>query len=287
MNSRVVLALAVSAGMALLVTGIFYQVAVKGRDDGPAPLAAAKEVVVAAKDLAIGAAIESQDLRLEEWPGDKIPPGAFQDINEVIGRVTINRVLIQEPIVDRRLAPPGSGVGLSPKVPLGMRAMAVRVDDVNSVAGFVLPEARVDVLLTGQPPGGGKATRLTKTILSNVRVISAGEHLAPDASGRPRRVPVVTLLLSPEQAELLTLAKAHGRIQLVLRNVMDEVPTKTKGVREPELFALDFKPVLKPRPVKPAPLAIIRAAPPPQHKVEVIRGNRKSVQSFVVGASRK
>ena len=92
--------------MALLVTGIFYQVAIKGRDDGPAPLAAAKEIVVAAKDLAIGAAIESQDVGLEEWPGDRIPPGAFQDINEVIGRVTINRVLIQEPIVDRRLAPP-------------------------------------------------------------------------------------------------------------------------------------------------------------------------------------
>ena len=163
--------------------------------------------------------------------------------------------------------------------------MAVRVDDVNSVAGFVLPEARVDVLLTGR--AGGEVGRLTKTILSNVRVISAGEHLAPDASGKPRRVPVVTLLLSPEQAELLTLAKAHGRIQLVLRNAMDEVATKTKGVREPELFALDFKPVLKRRPVRPAPPALVRVPPPPQHKVEVIRGNRKSVQSFGVGASRK
>ena len=273
--------------MALLVTGIFYQVAVRGRDDRPAPLAAAREVVVAAKDLSIGAAIESQDLRLEEWPGDKVPPGAFQDINEVIGRVTVNRVLVQEPIVDRRLAPPGSGVGLSPKVPPGMRAMAVRVDDVNSVAGFVLPEARVDVLLTGQPPGGGQGTRLTKTILSNVRVLSAGEHLAPDASGRPQRVPVVTLLVSPEQAELLTLAKTHGRIQIVLRNIMDKLATKTKGVREPELFALDFKPVVKARPVKPAPPAMIRVAPPPRLKVEVFRGNRKSVQSFGAGASRK
>ncbi len=93
-------------------------------------------------------------------------------------------------------------------------------------------------------------------------------------------MPVVTLLLSPEQAELLTLAKAHGQIQLVLRNVMDEVATKTKGVREPELFALDFKPVLKPRPVKPAPPSVIRVVPPPRRNVEVIRGNRKSVQSF-------
>ena len=273
--------------MALLVTGIFYQVAVRGRDDRPAPLAAAREVVVAAKDLKIGAAIDSQDLRLEEWPGDRIPPGAFEDINDVIGRVTVSRVLVQEPVVDRRLAPPGSGVGLSSKVPPGMRAMAVRVDDVNSVAGFVLPEARVDVLLTGQQLGGGRGTRLTKTILSNVRVISAGEHLTPDASGRPRRVPVVTLLLFPEQAELLTLAKTHGHIQLVLRNVMDEAPTITKGVREPDLFALDFKPVLKPRPARPAPPPVMRIAPPPQQKVEVFRGNRKSVQSFGAGASRK
>ena len=273
--------------MALLVTGIFYQVAVRGRDDGPALVAADREVVVAAKDLSIGAAIESQDLRIEQWPGDRVPPGAFEDINEVIGRVTVNRVLIQEPIVDRRLAPPGSGVGLSPKVTPGMRAMAIRVDDVNGVAGFVLPEARVDVLLTGQLPGGGPGTRLTKTILSKVRVISAGEHLTPDSTGRPQRVPVVTLLLSPEQAELLTLAKTHGRIQLVLRNAMDEVATKTKGVREPELFALGFKPVLKPRPAKPAPPVIQRSAPPPRQKVKVIRGNRKSVQSFGAGESRR
>ena len=93
--------------MALLVTGIFYQVAVKGRDDGPAPLAAAKEVVRGGEGPRDRSSDQSQDLRLEEWPGDKIPPGAFQDINEVIGRVTVNRVLIQEPIVDRRLAPPG------------------------------------------------------------------------------------------------------------------------------------------------------------------------------------
>ena len=273
--------------MALLVTGIFYQVAVRGRDDRPALLAAAREVVVAAKDLKVGAAIGSQDLRMEEWPGNRIPPGAFEDITEVIGRVTVRRVLVQEPIVDRRLAPPGSGVGLSPKVPPGMRAMAVRVDDVNGVAGFVLPEARVDVLLTGHLTGGGPGTRLTKTILSNVRVMSAGEHLTPDSSGRPQRVPVVTLLLSPEQAELLTLAKTHGRIQLVLRNVMDEAPTKTKGVREPDLFALDFKPVLQPRPARPAPPAVIRTPPPPRRQVEVIRGSRKSVQSFSAGASRK
>ena len=200
MNSRVALALAISAGMALVVSGIFYQVAVRGRSSVPAPVEIG-EVVVAARDLDIGAAIEATDLKVEPWPANRIPDGSFQQIDDVINRVTVSRVLINEPIVDRRLALPGSGVGLAPKVPEGMRAMAVRVDDVNGVAGFVLPEARVDVLLTGSPRNRAEIGQITRTILSNVRVISAGEHLAPDASGRTKRVPVVTLLLTPRQAE--------------------------------------------------------------------------------------
>ena len=283
MNSRVVLALAISAGMALLVTGIFYQVAVRGRNN-PVQQVEMVEIVVATQDLEIGAAIEAPNLKLEQWPSNKVPEGAFETIEDLVGRVTISRSLINEPISARRLAPAGSGVGLSPKVPPGMRAMAVRVDDVNSVAGFVLPEARVDVLLTGTPVGVGDIGRLTKTILSNVRVIAAGEHLAPDASGRPQRVPVVTLLLSPEQAELLTLARAEGQIQLVLRNSMDEDVTRTTGVRQPELFSIDFKPAPKPRAGRPPRVIRVQAPPRPAQSVEVYRGNQKSVQSFASSA---
>ena len=235
MNSRVALALAISAGMALVVSGIFYQVAVRDGPSEPQPVEIG-EVVAAARDLNIGAAIEAADLKIEPWPANRIPDGSFQQIDDVISRVTVNRVLANEPIAERRLALPGSGVGLAPKVPEGMRAMAVRVDDVNGVAGFVLPEARVDVLLTGSPKNRADLGRVTRTILSNVRVISAGEHLAPDASGRPKRVPVVTLLLTLRQAELLTLASSQGRIQLVLRNSMDQEQLETKGVREQELF---------------------------------------------------
>ena len=159
--------------MALLVSGIFYQVAVRGRSSAPEPVEIG-EVVVAARDLNIGAAIEATDLKVEPWPANRIPDGSFQQIDEVITRVTVSRVLINEPIVKRRLAIPGSGVGLAPKVPEGMRAMAVRVDDVNGVAGFVLPEARVDVLLTGSPRNRAELGQITRTILSKVRVISAG-----------------------------------------------------------------------------------------------------------------
>ena len=275
MNSRVALALAISAGMALVVSGIFYQVAVRDGPSEPQPVEIG-EVVVAARDLNIGAAIEATDLKIEPWPANRIPDGSFQQIDDVISRVTVNRVLANEPIAERRLALPGSGVGLAPKVPEGMRAMAVRVDDVNGVAGFVLPEARVDVLLTGSPRNREEIGRVTRTILSNIRVISAGEHLAPDASGRPKRVPVVTLLLMPRQAELLTLASSQGRIQLVLRNSMDQEQFETKGVREQELFAA-FAP-RKAVPIRLPPAQVVRLERPPQ--IEVIRGSRRSVQSL-------
>ena len=194
MNSRIVIALAVSAGMALLVTGIFYQVALSG---GPSAEAAPMtEVVTAVKDLEIGATITAKDLRLEPWPTSNLPKGGFSAVEEVIDRAAVSRVLAGEPILERRLAARGAGVGLSTKVPEGMRAMSVRVDDVNGVAGFVIPEARVDLLITGGPRSDRSGERRTKTILGNVRVLSAGEHLTPDASGRPQRVPVVTLLLT-------------------------------------------------------------------------------------------
>ncbi len=275
MNSRVALALAISAGMALVVSGIFYQVAVRGRSSAPETVEIG-EVVVATRDLGIGAAIEATDLKVQPWPANRIPDGSFQQIDDVISRVTVSQVLVNEPIVDRRLAVPGSGVGLAPKVPEGMRAMAVRVDDVNGVAGFVLPEARVDVLLTGSPKGRAELGQITRTILSNIRVISAGEHLAPDASGRPQRVPVVTLLLTPRQAEMLTLASSQGRIQLILRNSMDPESLETKGVREQELFVV--APRRRAVPIPSPPTQIVRLEPSPQ--IELIRGSRRSVQSF-------
>ena len=275
MNSRVALALAISAGMALVVSGIFYQVAVRDGPSAPEPVEIG-EVVVATRDLGIGAAIEATDLKVQPWPANRIPDGSFQQIDDVISRVTVSQVLVNEPIVDRRLAVPGSGVGLAPKVPEGMRAMAVRVDDVNGVAGFVLPEARVDVLLTGSPRGRAELGQITRTILSNIRVIAAGEHLAPDASGRPQRVPVVTLLLTPRQAEMLTLASSQGRIQLILRNSMDPEQLETKGVREQELFVVAPRRRVVPIPSPPA--QIVRLEPPPQ--IEVIRGSRRTIQSL-------
>jgi len=272
--------------MALLVTGIFYQIAV--RDDGAAPDIATAEVVVAVRDLEIGARIEASDLRLDEWPSSKMPEGVFSSLDEVIERTAIDRILVGEPVLARRLADAGSGVGLSPKVPEGMRAMSVRVDDVNGVAGFVLPEARVDLLITGMPQSNPEAGQMTRTLLGNVRILAAGEHLSPDASGRPQRVAVVTVLVTPQQAEMVTLAQTHGRLQLVLRNSMDPDTAETTGVREAELFGEDkptinvSNPVAAARPAKPI---VIEAPGPPPVEVEMIRGAERTVQTFVAEES--
>lgn len=283
MNPRVMLALAVSAGMALIVSGIFYQIAVRERE--PTEDTSTREVVVAVRDLNIGATIGTDDLRVEMWPSNKLPDDVFTEPDEVIGRVPFNKILADEPIPSRRLAELGSGYGLATKVPTGLRAMSVRVNDVIGVSGFVLPEARVDVLVTGMPQGQEGGGSMTKTILSNVRVISAGENIEPDSSGKAQRVTVVTLLVSPEQAELLTLAGSQGRLQLVLRNSRDEDMTETDGVREPEIFASKMTPTTpQPRP-RPRPVVRVEAPPPPPPppppaEVEMIRGNQRSTQSF-------
>jgi pilus assembly protein CpaB len=277
MNSRIVTALAISAGLALVITGVFYQIALRDAGDKEVPMS---EVVTAAKDLEIGSEIQPGDLRVEPWPAAKLPAGAHQDIELVIGRVPVSRILAQEPVLDRRLAAPGAGVGLATKVPDGMRAMAIRVDDANGVSGFVMPEARVDVLITGTPQGDPESGRMTKTILGNVLVLSAGEHLAPDSTGRPQRVPVVTLLLSPEQSEMVTLAQTQGRIQLVLRNGKDEEVADTTGVNENDLFGSAPKTINVSKPV-PRPLIVAAPPPPPPPvHIEVFRGNELSTQSF-------
>jgi pilus assembly protein CpaB len=193
----------------------------------------------------------------------------------------MSRILAQEPVLDRRLAAPGAGVGLATKVPDGMRAMSIRVDDVNGVAGFVMPEARVDVLITGVPQNNPESGKVTRTILGNVRVLSAGEHLAPDSSGRPQRVPVVTLLLTPEQSEMVTLAQTEGRIQLVLRNGKDEEVADTSGVNENDLFGSTPKTINVSKPA-PRPVVVVAAPPPPPPpvQIEVLRGKELSTQTF-------
>ena len=282
MNSRIVLALAVSAGMALLVTGVFYQIAMRGKSAATEEVSVT-EVVVAVKDLEIGSQILATDLRMEKWPTNALPQDAFTNIEEVVERAPLSRILAEEPVLDRRLAARGSGYGLSGKVPEGMRAMAIRVDDVNSVSGFVLPDAKVDVLVTGTPTDAPESGQVTRTILNKVQVLTAGENLEPDASGKPQRVATVTLLLEPDQVELVTLAQLRGKIQLALRNAKDDEIAETDGVNERELYSGRKTRTVAAARHPQAPVAMAAPLPPPappEVEVQVIRGDKISVQTF-------
>jgi pilus assembly protein CpaB len=180
-------------------------------------------VVVAARDLEIGALIKAADLKTGTVLGEA-PNGAVLKLESAVGRGVVSPIFLGEPLHEKRLALPGSGGGLAATIPAGMRACAVKVNEVVGVAGFVVPGMRVDVLISGNPSGtddsGGSKV---KTLLQNIEVLSAGTNFQKDAEGKPVNVPVVNLLVTPEQAELLSLVGSNNQthVQLVLRNPMD------------------------------------------------------------------
>jgi pilus assembly protein CpaB len=191
---------------------------------------AGSKAVVAARDLPVGAVITDRDVRLIDWPGNAIPPGLISSPQDAIGRGVVTTVRVNEPFLETKLAPRGGGGGMSVLISDGMRALSIRVDDVIGVAGFVVPGTRVDVLLT--MAGGPAAPEpTTKAILQNIQALAAGQSYQKDAEGKPIPVPVVTLLVTPEQAETLAMAANQGRIQLTLRNILDTTFVRTTGAR--------------------------------------------------------
>jgi pilus assembly protein CpaB len=243
-------------------------------------------VAVAARDLSVGSLIQDADIRTGEWTGPVDPHWILRK-EDIVGRGVTANVNRGEPIADNRLAPRGAGAGLAAIIPPGMRAAAVRVDDVVGVSGFVLPGMHVDILTSGTPPGG--AGTITRTILQNVEVLSAGQNLERDAQGKPAAVQVVNLLVTPGDAERLGLASGQMKVQLILRNPLDTAQVKTFGISSSGLL-LDgsTEPAPKrqtfarrPAPM-PAPVAVkaAEAAPAPL-TVEVIHGAKK--ESVVVG----
>jgi pilus assembly protein CpaB len=286
MDKRLLTVVMVAVLVALVITAVFYQITV-GRKPTQAEVAT-KELVVATRELPMGAKITPEDVRLIDFPQQNYPNGGFDSIDNVLDRSVVQPILANEPIVTGRVTEPGAGVGLAPKIPEGMRAVAVSVNQVSGVSGFILPGSKVDVLLTGTPVN--EEGRATTTVLEDLEVISTAHKVEPDANGRPENVPVVNLLVTPEQAELLTLAAAEGRIQLILRNPNDKKATAeerdiarsadlfAKGdIKKPRLKSRDGGPA-RPRPLAPAPPA--PPAPPPAFEIEMIRGNQRSVETI-------
>src|SRR5467141_2323469 len=221
------LALALGAFVSLFV---FKNLQAKNGQDGVAGV----DVVIAANDIQVGAKVEEHDVRLAKFPALDLPQGAYGKRSQVLGRSVVVPIAKGEFILPSKLAPENAGTGLPSLIPPGMRAVSVRVNEVVSVAGFVAPGTRVDVLVTGNPVGSGEAQ--TTTVLSNVLVLASGPRLERNAQGEPQTAPVITLLVSPEDGQKLTLASSEGRIQLALRNPLDTNQEKPPGVRNGSLY---------------------------------------------------
>ena len=244
-------------------------------------------VVAAAHDVQVGTVLRGDDLQLIDWPGTP-PKEMFTKKETLIGRGVVSSLYEGEPVVDARLAKPGSGGGLAATIPTGMRACAVKVNEVVGVAGFVTPGMRVDVLVAGNPPGvAGQANTEgphVKTLLQNIEVLSAGTDIQKDQGGKPLQVEVVNLLVTPEQAEVLSLATNETRVQLVLRNPLDTEIVKTPGTMLASLFGGEKLPQAeRPRPVvasAPRPRPVEEKPTRPAHVIDVLNGTKRTEVKF-------
>ncbi|MGJ5819211.1 Flp pilus assembly protein CpaB [Paludibaculum fermentans] len=297
MDRRFLTVLGVSLVFALVVSSIFYQMTSRANGPKKQEVSDLRDMVIAARPLPVGLTVKTADVKVIKVPVQAFPKGAFSKPEDVLDRPVVSSILAEEPISEGRLAQRGSGVGLAPIIPVGMRAVTVRVNDVVGVAGYVLPGMRVDVLITGHPPGN--QTTVTKTVLQNILVLSSGQMMQTDQSGKPVDAPNVTVLVTPQQAELLTLAGNEGRIQLVLRNGGDQNIEKTEGLSLSTLYGSHSRMtggggqrsddpdglVQRPRRARPAPVAVAAApaaAPPPApvpDQIITIRGIDKKVEN--------
>lgn len=191
-------------------------------------------VVVAAQQLQLGSVVGPADVKVVAWPASSVPPGYATSPEQVLGRGVIQPVTMNEPLLTSKLAAKEEGGGLPIVIPEGMRGVSVKVDEVIGVAGFVLPGTRVDVLVTINPQNE-RDEATTRVILQNVTVLTAGQTIQRDAEGTPQTVTVITLLVTPEQSEELTLAATEGRIHLALRNTLDMAEVETEGVKAGQL----------------------------------------------------
>lgn len=285
MDKRLLTVVMAAILVALVITGIFYQITASSRGSA---VAEKRTLVVAKNALDYGVPLTEADVTVVDWPAEMYPQGGFEDIAEVTGRQLTQAVQPNDAITSAKVADPGQVITISSVIPEGYRAMAVAVNQVSGVSGFIMPGSRVDVLLSASP-GDDSGELLTTTVLENVTVLSTGHRQQPNQNGQPENVPVVNMILTPEEAELLTMATREGQIQLVLRNPRDEEKTaeEREAKRIEDLFR-HIKP--KPQPQRPRQIAVRRAPvqmeppPPAIFQVEMIRGDKRTLEE-VDGAS--
>ncbi len=275
-RSRLLMIGGLALAVGLLVSYTVYdQLRKKGASDQQLV-----QVVVAATDIQIGSKLSDRDVRLATFPQASVPPGAFTRASQVRDRGVVLPIARGDFVLPDKLADVNAGAGLPSMIPQGMRAVSVRVNDVVSVAGFVQPGTRVDILATGIHGAGENET---STVLENVAVIAVGRSLLDRMTGDNSNASVITLLVSPDDAQRLTLASQEGRIQLALRNPLDTRKESIGATKASSLLPSGATaPAVEPRPKVHKVVEKAAAPPPPQapYQVEMIRGGKRDETNF-------
>jgi pilus assembly protein CpaB len=240
------------------------------------------QAVVARRALPLGAMLTKEDVKLVAWPSSDPLPGGFTKVEDVLDRGLIVPILENEPLSESKLAPTEAGAGLPPTIPAGMRAISVKVNEVIGVAGFTVPGTRVDVLAMVRQD----RESMSRIVVSNVQVLTSGTRFDQEASrkdGKPIKTTVVTLAVTPTDAERIALAASDGEIILALRNPLDDNPAPTTGVKLASLMSGTTQAAPAPRPpsiAKPKPQPVPApepvAAPARIYTVEAIRAAKRS-----------
>jgi pilus assembly protein CpaB len=301
-NKRLIIALlaAITFGLIAAVSVKQYLLTAKTFENN------LNDVVVAKVDIPVGTRLIQEQLMVAQFPANVTPEGAIPTIDvNLIGRVVTVSLSPRDPITDAKLAPIGAAGGLSSMIPEGYRAMTVAVNEVVGVSGFIMPGTLVDVVVVIAPPSGsGAEGMISKIVLQNIKVLASGQNIDKPNNAREveRSIRAVTLQVTPEQAEKLALASSEGKLQLVMRNSVDQADEQTAGANKRTLLsgeratiapdpgsaappkAAPSSPIrrIAPRPVRDpnATAKVNTPAPPPRPSVEVIKGAKKETVDF-------
>jgi len=256
-----------------------------------------KKAVIAAKSMPLGTLITRDAVKVVDWPAQTPLQGGFSTIDEVVNRGLITSVVENEPISENKLAPKEAGAGLAPTIMAGMRAISLRVNEVIGVAGFVVPGSRVDIvtILANKSQGSSGSDTISRVVVSNVTVLSAGTRYDQDEArtdGKAIRSTVVTVMVSPIDADRIALAQSQGELMLTLRHPLDLEPTDPRGVRLAALYAGAEDSAPKPAPRASGVRRALAPPPPPPppappvvkaYTVETIRAAKRSEETLLGG----
>lgn len=275
MQNRLKIALVVAVFFGLIAAYGIYNFLSSQQKATDSLRLANQDIVVAAKDIPPGTnfndeAIKKGLIKTTPWPKNSIPAGAFSSPQQVVGKVNRVKILANEPILESRLA--GEGAGLTVRLEPGKRALAFPVNEIVGVSGFIVPDDRVDIILTTTPLGEGQDAKVSKVVMQNMRVLSVAQS-TEQKDGKPQLARSITLEVTPEEAEKLSLASQEGQLVLALRGLGDDAAVATNGSNKRDLLSLAAAP-------RKASGGAVAPSPREKYSVEVIMGSRRNVVEF-------